>query len=88
MDTWASINHSMSYTEGRCPVILGIKNKKMYNTIITNNRIHVIRLVADRGKYSTGQVVPMPNYLGTGMALCGVVAKGETLEDWIIKNHK
>ena len=60
----------------------------MYNTIITNKRIHVIRLVVDRGKYSTGKVVPMPNYLGTGMALCGVVAKGETLNDWIIKNHK
>lgn len=60
----------------------------MYQTIMVYQRMHVVCSVGERGKYSTGEVIQMPDYLGTGMALCGVVQKGDTLNDWIKKYHE
>lgn len=55
---------------------------KNYTTIQVNGRLHVLCFVEDRRGY------PNPNYRGTGKALCGVIEKGDTLEDWKRKNKK
>lgn len=60
----------------------------MYQIIMVYQRMHVVCPVGERGKYSTGEYIPMPDYQGTGMALCGVIKKGETLNDWIKKHHE
>ena len=54
-----------------------------YTTILVCGRLHVLREVSPR---NTG--IPEANYMGTGKALCGVVDKGDTLEDWIKKYRK
>ena len=50
---------------------------KVYNIVTVGTRKHVVCTVTSR---SGG--VDNPNYMGTGMALCGVMKKGETLEQW------
>jgi len=30
-------------------------------------------------------LIPQPNYRGTGLALCGILLRGETLQEWIIR---
>lgn len=48
----------------------------MYQTIESFGRLHVLvqsRRIAE---------IDDPNYKGTGMALCGLVPEGKTLNDW------
>ncbi len=44
---------------------------------------HVVRAV-ERGLYREGKqsIMPDPNYMGTGKALCGVLNEGESFEHW------
>lgn len=55
---------------------------KNYQTIQVHGRTHVICAVDLRSGY------PEPNYMGTGMALCGVIDAGKSLDDWKQKHHK
>jgi hypothetical protein len=50
-----------------------------HTSIEVAGRTHVLTPYNNtyRGPY------PMPNYHGTGMALCGVTKKGESLDKWI-----
>ena len=57
---------------------------KHYLTIEVNKRTHVICI----SKRDVSPEIPEPNYMDTGMALCGVVDKGDTLDDWIRKHNK
>ena len=45
-------------------------------TIKLNGREHILKDVVRYG------VHPDPNFAGTGKALCGVLKKGQSLEDW------
>jgi hypothetical protein len=44
--------------------------------------MHVITPASDRSEAHEDA-----NYRGTGMALCGVVEKNETLDDWLTKHR-
>ena len=48
----------------------------MYKTTVMQGRLHVIRQIGERQGY------PLPNFNGTGQALCGLLKKGETLDQW------
>lgn len=50
---------------------------KIYDTVISHGRKHVICEAKDRSGYLA------PNYLGTKRALCGVLLRGQTLENWL-----
>ena len=50
---------------------------KIFKVISVSGRQHVITNVATRDA-----TLADANYLGTGMALCGVLNEGETLVDW------
>ena len=71
------------------------KTNEMYITMRVNGRTHVVRQF-NRRKYRTKQYpggmetvyTPAPNYLGTGMALCGVLRYGQTLEEWVSEKKK
>ncbi len=54
---------------------------KIYETVTVRGRLHV---VCESSR--SGSSFPDPNYMNTGKALCGVVAKGLTLDDWL-KRH-
>ena len=64
-----------------------------YHQLEVNGRIHILKLVDRNGQYyfkhqkerrpARMEALPNPNYKGTGMALCGILKKGETLEQWI-----
>ena len=56
-----------------------------YTTIQVNGRTHVLCDVDGRGHGANDY--PYPNYRETGKALCGVIDKGETLEDWKRKRY-
>lgn len=49
-----------------------------YKTIILQGKVQVLRYYRRMG---VGEV--QPNYIGSGMALCGVLREGETLQGWI-----
>ena len=53
-----------------------------YKTIGLCGRTHVLRYYRRMG---VGEV--QPNYIGSGMALCGVLRDGETLQEWISRKH-
>lgn len=55
---------------------------KNYSSIQVCGRTHVVCNVASRNGY------PEPNYMNTGKALCGVVDKGSSLDDWKKKHNK
>lgn len=55
-----------------------------YQTIKVNGRTHVVCDIDGRG----GSGYPYPNYMGTGKALCGVVDKGDTFDDWKRKRNE
>ena len=66
----------------------------IYSTINVNGRVHVLCESTIRPNYNTTNEftgkkiegkIPEANYLNTGMALCGVIDKGDTLQDWIDK---
>jgi hypothetical protein len=55
----------------------------MEKTIIVHGRTHVLTESKRNDNVEDGQTkIEQPNYLGTGMALCGVLRPGETLEEW------
>lgn len=49
---------------------------KVYSTVNVIGRTHVVCDPEKRAPH------PEPNYMSTGRALCGVIAKGDTLADW------
>jgi hypothetical protein len=51
-----------------------------------NGREHVVKRVTRSGTDSEGVPYPEPNYRGPGMALCGILRKGQTLQEW--KNER
>lgn len=52
-----------------------------YTTITVLGHQHVLCEASDRGRLGH----PNANYMGTKMALCGVIEKGKTLEEWILR---
>lgn len=53
---------------------------KLYSTVVVAGRLHVLCEAKERkGPYRD------PNYMGTGRALCGVLRRGQTLEEWMGK---
>lgn len=56
--------------------------KKNYQTIEVHGHLHVLCDVETR------KVFEPANYLGTGMALCAVLKKRESLKSWILKQTK
>jgi len=52
---------------------------ELYSTVVVAGRLHVICEAKDR----RGGIHRDPNYMGTGRALCGVLKKGQTLEEWM-----
>lgn len=57
---------------------------KNYQIINVSKRQHVLTAASTR----EGTIFPEANYLGTGLALCGVLKKDQTLEKWIKKHGK
>lgn len=55
-----------------------------YTLLKVHGREHVLKSPGrERGtKLANGEELPMPNYMGTGLALCGILRQGETLEDF------
>lgn len=51
---------------------------KNYSTINVQGRVHVLCDAKSRSNTH----FPDANYLGTGKALCGVLERGESLEEW------
>ena len=56
-----------------------------FKVVKVGNREHVVREVESRGYNSMGGKISDANYLGTGMALCAVLDKGQSLASWINK---
>lgn len=54
----------------------------MYKTIRTLNKTFVIKESVRNVNYTDGSEMPEANFLNTGMALCGILKKGETLDEW------
>jgi len=67
----------------------------LFSTINVNGHTHVLKIIKDRDDFykelGPNQIyilkkplekIPNPNYQGTGLALCGVLKNGETLEGW------
>lgn len=52
---------------------------ELYSTIVVWSRLHVIC----ESKERKGNLHRDANYMGTGKALCGVLKKGQTLEEWM-----
>jgi len=66
---------------------------KEFKTIMVCGKTHVVCRIEDRpneSKRKDGSTVTIeqPNYLGLGVALCGVLKENETLEKWIKKQQK
>lgn len=57
----------------------------VYSTIKVVNRLHVLKEVF---RSDDGRQYPNPNYLKTGKALCGILEKNQTLEEWCEKYKK
>lgn len=53
-----------------------------FKIINVGKRQHVVCDARSRG------AMPDPNYQGSKMALCGVIEKGKTLEEWKKKHRK
>ena len=52
---------------------------KIYEELEVGGRVHVVCNLNERLGY------PLPNYMNTGKALCGVLKNGQSLADWISK---
>jgi hypothetical protein len=52
-------------------------------TIEIAGRLHVVTPVDGR----ENSAYPMPNYMGTGKALCGILEPGESLNDFISRKE-
>ena len=51
---------------------------KIYEELEVGGRVHVVCNLNERLGY------PLPNYMNTGKALCGVLKNGQSLADWIV----
>ena len=69
----------------------------MYKTMRVNGRTHVLREInrlsyclSDYYKSCKGDIIRVdpPDYLGTGLALCGVLKYGQTLNEWVQEKKK
>lgn len=49
-----------------------------FKTVILMNRVHVVKEQCDRTPE-----IPKANWQGLGVALCGVLEKGQSLKKWI-----
>jgi len=60
-------------------------------TIKVNGREHIVKHV-DRPNYYDPKIgivkMPQPNYMGTGMALCGILQPGQNLKQWLDDKRK
>ena len=65
-------------------IVINKNIMKHYSTVNVGRRLHVVHEV----KRDTEANIPDPNYKNTGMALCGVVDKGEDLDHWRKKHNK
>jgi len=54
--------------------------EREFITVIFNNRIHILIQPSERS-----EEIKAANWNGTGLALCGVVAKNQTVEQWKTK---
>jgi len=70
---------------------------EMYKTIAVKNRLHVVRemnrlpyCISDYYMSCNGERIRVesPNYLGSGMALSGVLKRGQTLDEWVKEKDK
>lgn len=55
---------------------------KNYEVIRVCGRQHIVCAVNNRTRPQDKEPLPDPNYQNTGKALCGVLAKGESLNEW------
>lgn len=60
-----------------------MKKPIVYDTVEVYGRTHVVCSI-----YTYRPSYPDPNYRNTGMALCGVLKKGETLDGWIKRTRR
>ena len=68
-------NYQVINAHGREHVLTSRERNANYNCKIENPK--------QRGKFiQFTDPMPEPNYMGTGLALCGVLKKGETLSQW------
>lgn len=56
---------------------------KNFKTLVVAGKTHVVIDLNRNDDY-----YPNPNYMGTGMALCGILNDGETLEEFKIRKEK
>ena len=56
----------------------------MYKIINLHNRDYIVK---EQEKHRAGDY-PQANFLGSGMCLCGVLNKQETLEQWEVRTNK
>jgi hypothetical protein len=62
-----------------------------YTTIKVCGKLHVIRdIQRPTVTYRNGVriITPEPDYMNTGKALCGILKKGQTLDEWIKSKAK
>jgi hypothetical protein len=57
---------------------------KNYETYQQGNRTYILTDDNDR----TGTVHAQPNWMGTGKALAGILAPGDTMEKWLKRKAK
>ena len=55
------------------------KSEEIFQVIDVTGMAHVVKETSHKDR--------APDYKGTGMALCGVLGKGETLDQWIIRRE-
>ena len=53
-----------------------------------NGRGHILKRIQRNGTDSEGHAYPDPDFRGTGMALCGVLKKGQNLKKWMDEKRK
>lgn len=56
----------------------------MYKTLMVHGKWHVLKIVESR--YSNK--IDDANYMGKGLALCGILKKNETIEDFERRQKK
>jgi hypothetical protein len=61
---------------------------KNYSILNVGSRQHVICESGPRIKYAEGKPMPDANYLGTGMALCGILREGQSLDNFKVEVQK
>lgn len=68
--------------------------KDLYKTIPVHNQNHVVKevkrpnVVLMSGDNKIIQEIEQPNYRGSGMALCGILKPGQTLDHFVANHNK